>query len=365
MRGLFLCAVLLAGCHRAPPRVLHIQVAVGPELRSAGDWRGRVASRVRAAAAMLQPAGVQLELATVSEWEPDPKAPSELNRRVLAGYHSSGDWIDLGLYGATQANGEPGLAAPFDSRALVFETPGAAENQQAANMAHVIAHLLGAWHTRTGGSVMSLPPGSALDDTTARCLRLTEAVDLLQGPASLDQAAVKGLQDLWAASGQAAAGHPLYRAYTSRGMEEIARGQKSQAEADFAQAEQYASGLAAAHVQLGNAELANHEVLEGADEMRKALKLDPGSNDAMSGLAAALISTGHADEGIAILGKAVKTNPGDARAHANYGIILLGVPGRMDEGIAELGEAVRIDPGNESLKRSLEIARAHAQPPHK
>ena len=103
-------------------------------------------------------------------------------------------------------------------------------------------------------------------------------------------------------------------------------------------------------MELGNAELANHEYLEATAELRKALQMTPGSNAAMSGLAAALLATGHRDEGLETLAKSAKMNPGDARARANYGIVLLGIPNRMDEGIAELREAVRIDPGNDSLE---------------
>jgi Flp pilus assembly protein TadD len=76
----------------------------------------------------------------------------------------------------------------------------------------------------------------------------------------------------------------------------------------------------------------------------------------MSGLAFALIATGHREEGIETLVRSVKMNPGDSKAHANIGVVLAGTPGRMDEGIAELREAVRIDPGNASVQRSLDSA---------
>ena len=66
----------------------------------------------------------------------------------------------------------------------------------------------------------------------------------------------------------------------------------------------------------------------------------------MSSLAAALIATGHRDEGLQTLVKSVKMNPGDPRAHANMGVVLVSMPGRMDEGIAELREALRIEPGD-------------------
>jgi hypothetical protein len=337
---------------------LHIQVAAGPELRRQTGWRDLVAGRVSVVSRMFQPLGIQCALATVSEWEPDATLPLERNRRLLAGYHSSGDWIDLGIYGSGQNGGEPGLAVPFDPRALVFEVPGAGESQQAANMAHEIGHVLGAWHAHGGGSVMSLPPGSKLDDNTTSCLRLTRSVDLLQGASSLNDDTVARLQGLWAKAKEQPAGNPFYRFYSSRGVEEATQGLRVRAEEDFSKAEQFAPGLAKSHVDLGNAEMANHDYLEATEELRKALALDPGSNAVMSGLAAALIATGHRDEGIQTLVRSAKMNPGDSRAHANVGAVLVGIPGRVDEGIAELREALRIDPGNASAQRSLDHALA-------
>lgn len=357
-----LCALLLEGCHTSvPPRLLHIQVAAGPDIRQEAGWRDLVAGRVRVVSRIFEPLNIQCTLAGVSVWEPDTKLPLEVNRRALAGYHGGGDWIDVGIYGPGPAGNEPGLAVPFDSRVLVFEQPGASENQRAAALAHEIGHLLGAWHTHGADSVMDLPPGEKLDHATSTVLSLTRLLDLRQGPSSLTADAVARLQKLWTAAQGQPADNPFYRFYSSRGMEEIIEGSRVPAEEDFTKAEQFAPGLARSHLDLGNAELANRDYIEAVEELRRALALDVGSSDAMSGLAAALIATGHSDEGLQLLVKTVKMNPGDSKAHANMGGALLRLPGRVDEGIAELREAVRMDPGNAVFERSLEQALAARQ----
>jgi len=361
MRRVVCCALLLAGCYRPPPRVLHVQVAVGPELRRQTGWRNLVSARLRALSAIFEPLALRFEVANISEWEPDPKQSLEANRRILAGFHASGDWIELGFYGSRQADGEPGLAVAYDPRVLVFDDPGAGETQQAAGLAHEIAHLLGAWHAHSSGSLMSLPPGTELDRGTMSCLRLTRSVNLSRGPSGLDAATLQRLQELWTASKAEASTNPFYRFYTSRGLEAVARGLPSQAEEDFTKAEHFAPGLAIAHVDLGNVELAAHEFLAAADEMRKALALDPKSSGAMNGLAAVLVVTGHRGEAIEWLAKSVQLTPGDPRVHANMGVVLANTPGRIDDAIAELREALRLDPGNAAMRHSLDLALAARQ----
>jgi tetratricopeptide (TPR) repeat protein len=277
---------------------------------------------------------------------------------MLAGYHGSGNWIDVGIYGSGPAGGEPGLAVPFDSRVLVFEVPGSIETRQAANLAHEIGHVLGAWNTPAADSVMSLPPGAKLDAATASCLRLTRTVDLLEGASSLDDESVKRFEELWAAAKDQPANNPFYRFYSSRGAEELNRGLRYPAEEDFTKALAFAPGLLKAHVDLGSAELASRDFIEATEELRRALALDPGSNAAMSALGAALVASGHRDEGLEALVKSVKLNPGDSRAHANVGTVLVGMPGRLDDGIAELKEALRIDPTSAVIQRTLDLALA-------
>jgi tetratricopeptide (TPR) repeat protein len=341
--------------------VLHIQVAAGPEIRQEAGWRDLIAGRVHAVSHLFGPLNIQCTLAGVSAWEPDRKLPLEVNRRALAGYHGGGDWIDAGIYGPGPAGGEPGLAVPFDSRVLIFEQPGASENQRAAALAHEIGHILGAWHAHAADSVMDLPPGGKLDDATASVLSLTRSVNFLQGPSSLTAEAVARLQKNWTAAQEQPADNPFYRFYSSRGMEELVEGLRVPAEGDFTKAGQFAPALAQAHLDLGKAELANRDYIEAVEELRRALTLDYGSGEAMGGLGAALIATGHSDEGLQLLVKSVKMNPGDSKAHATMGGALLRLPGRMDEGIAEIREAARIDPGNTVFERSLEQALAARQ----
>ena len=359
MRWVLVSALVLTGCHKSAPvapRVLHLQIAAGPDLRRQPDWRGRIESRVRAASELFLPLNLELEAATVSEWEPDPNLAPERNRWRLAGFHSSGDWIELGFYGSAQPGSEPGLAVPFDSRALVFEIAGAPEAQQAAAIAHEVGHVLGAWHAPEGGSVMSLPPGKKLDPRAAAVIHAGRGVDLRQGASSLDANAVKQIQQVWTDAKIEPTTNPLYRFYTALGAEQFARGNRAGARQSFRSAVEFGPDVAKAHTDLGNAQLGTRDYLDAADEFRKAAKLDPHSTAAQTGLAAALIGAGQRSEGMQALASTVRLNPGDPSAHANLGVVLVSTPGRLDDGIAELREALRINPNLDSAKRSLDAA---------
>ena len=358
MRWALVCFLVLTGCHKAtvPLRVLQLQVAVGPDLRRQPDWRDSVANRIRAASEILRPLNVRLEMSTASEWEPDPNQPTERNRWRLAGYRSSGDFVELGFYGSVQQGSEPGLAVPFDPRVIVSEIAGAPEQRQAEALAHEIGHIMGAWHAQEGGSVMSLPPGETFDPTAAAVIRAAHAIDFRLGAPSLDPEAVKQIQKVMTDSKSEPANNPLYRFYDGIGGEQFLRGDRVDAQENFENAVKYGPDVAKAHADLANSQLATREYLEAVDEFHKALKLDPHSAAAQSGLAAALIGSGRREEGMKELVNTVQMNPADPSAHANLGVVLVSTPGRLDDGIAELREALRINPNLASAKRSLDSA---------
>ncbi len=359
MRWLLVCALLFcAGCKKPapPPRLLHVQVAAGPDLRKNPDWRDRIAARVRAASEMLRPANLSLELAGASEWEPDSNLPPEMNRWRLAGYHSSGDWLAVGFSGSVQSGSEPGLATAFDPRVLVFEITGAPEELQAAALAHEIGHVFGAWHARQGGTLMSLPSGGKLDAAALACFRIARAVDFRQGIASLSPDAIEELQKLWKSSGAEPATNPVYRFYSSLGEEQIRRRNVIEGRENLTKAVKYAPEIAKTHLDLGNVDIATRDYMDAVDEFRAAAKIDPHSAPALSGLAAAQIGLGRRNEALDTLTRSLQMNPGDAGAHTNLGVVLVGTPGRLDDGIAELREALRLNPNAEAAKHSLDLA---------
>jgi tetratricopeptide (TPR) repeat protein len=356
MRRLLVCALLLCGCHQVPPRLIHIQVAVGPGLRQQAKWREIVTSRIGAASEMFRPLNLRFEMAGISEWEPDPKLPPESTRWSLAGFHSSGDWIDLGFYGSAQQASEPGLAVPFDPRVLVYDISGGTEERQTAALAHELGHVFGAWHDQEGGSVMSLPPGEKLDDATLSLVNATRTIDFRQGALSLSDDAVARIQKVWSKSKGDPSGNPLFRFYSSLGTEAYRRGLRVDAEENFNKAVKFGPEVVRAHIDLGNSRLTNREYSAAADEFRKVLKVEPHSAPALSGLAAAQVGAGHRDEAMQTLAQSVRLNPADPSAHANMGVVLVSTPGRLDDGIAELREALRMDPNSQSIKRSLDAA---------
>jgi hypothetical protein len=358
-RLLLFCALLLfCGCHRtAPPRVLQLRVAVGPEIRRHPDWRNLVTRRVRAAAQIFAPAGLEFELTAVTEWDPPANIQPELRRWLLSGTRT-GDQMDVGLCGVTAAGGEPGIAVPYDPRVLVFDVNGASETRQAVYLAHELGHALGAWHVRNDESIMNLPPGSRLDRGTAACIRLMRSHDWRTGAEGLDSVTTNSVQKLWTDAKADPPSNPLYRSYTSEGTESLAGGDRRGAEEYLLQAVRFAPQVASAHTALGNTELQNREYLGALDEFRKAVKLDPSSPGALTGLAAALLANGRRAEAIDVLASAAKANPRDSRAIGNLGTVLAGTPGRLDDGIAALRRALNIDPTNQPVKTALDAALA-------
>jgi len=348
---------MLCGCHKPlPPRIVHIQVAAAPDFRQQANWRDLVAGRVRAASELFRPLDIQLELGGVSEWEPNPSMAPEAIRWTLAGFHSSGDWINLGFFGSAQQANEPGLAVPFDPRVLVFHIAGAPEARQAAALAHELGHVFGAWNSNEGGFVMSLPPGEKMDAAATSLLKVTRTVDFRQGPAGFSKDLVDRIQKVWADSKAGPATNPLYRSYSGGGIEALRLGSRRTAEEELAKAAKFGPDVAKAHIDLADAELANREYSDAADEFRKAIKMDAHSGAALSGLAAALVGAGHREEAVQPLVQNVRMNPSDAGSHANLGVVLVTTPGHLDEGIAELREALRINPKLDPVKRSLDAA---------
>jgi len=356
-RLLLFCALLLfCGCHRTPPpRVLQLRVAVGPEIRRHPDWRDLVTRRVRAAAQIFEPAGLDFELISLTEWDPPANTQPELRRWLLSGART-GDQMDVGLCGVTSAGSEPGIAVPYDPRVLVFDVDGASEARQAVYLAHELGHALGAWHVRDNESIMNLPPGSRLDRGTVACVRLVRSHDWRTGAEGLDAATANSVQKLWTDAKADPPSNPLYRSYTSEATESLSRGDRRGAEEYLLQAARFAPQVANAHTALGDTELQNREYLDALDEFRKALKLDPSSSGALNGLAAAFLATGRRAEAIDVLAGVAKANPRDPRAMGNLGTVLSGTPGHLDDGIAALRQALKIDPANQPVKTALDAA---------
>jgi tetratricopeptide (TPR) repeat protein len=203
---------------------------------------------------------------------------------------------------------------------------------------------------------MSLPPGEKMDPTARSLLKVTREVDLSQGASAFSKDLTDRIQKAWMDAKADPATNPLYRFHSSMGTELFRRGSRVGAEENFIRAIKFGPDVAKAHIDLGGTQLANHEYADATDEFRKAVKLDGHSKAALSGLAAALVGSGHRDEAIQMLAQNVRLNPSDATAHSNMGVVLVGTPGRLDEGIAELREALRIDPNREPVKHALDAA---------
>jgi tetratricopeptide (TPR) repeat protein len=104
-----------------------------------------------------------------------------------------------------------------------------------------------------------------------------------------------------------------------------------------------------AHINFGNALLAQGRVNEAVEHFRTALELQPGSVDAHSNLGAALQQLGRNDEAMEHLRKALELRPGAVQAHNNLGNVLLQM-GRIPEALAQFQTAVELAPNLEGTR---------------
>lgn len=104
---------------------------------------------------------------------------------------------------------------------------------------------------------------------------------------------------------------------------------------------------------LGEAALRQQKWTEASTEMKKCLDLNPNFDQAMTGLARALIKTGSAAEGKKWLDKALQQNPQNYRAW--YEMAMADAPSDKAAAIADLEKAVAIQPNFAFVRRELGI----------
>src|SRR5438270_12287693 len=104
---------------------------------------------------------------------------------------------------------------------------------------------------------------------------------------------------------------------------------------------------------LGETALAQQQWEEAATELRKCLNLNPHFDQAMLGLARALIFLGKIDEGREWSNKAIDYNPENYRAWYQLGFI----DARTDkkQAIADYEKAVSIQPSFAPIRRNLAL----------
>ena len=301
---------------------------------------------------------IRLELTGVSEWTPEPGATSEEKRRGLAGGQSDGNWVLLGLTTPEAGAAEPGLVVPFDTRVLVFDLPDKNETENAANLAHELGHLFGAWHSPDEKSIMHLPPGPHFDRSALECIRLTRSMDTRRGIGGLAPGTVDGLARLWSASGADPETNPIFQFYASSGYELMSLGYLRAALEPLTRATGMSPGDSRTRYALAAAYMALRDHHSAADELRKVAELTPPSAPALNLLATALAKSGPAEDAVATLRKTTGSGPEDGPLHANMGIALARISGHLDEGIEELRQAVRINPNDGGAKMALDAALA-------
>jgi tetratricopeptide (TPR) repeat protein len=119
---------------------------------------------------------------------------------------------------------------------------------------------------------------------------------------------------------------------------------------------------AAAHYNLGTAQLLQGRHEAARVEFESALKLDGSYANAYRGLAMTLQAEGKLDEAASMYREAIRRAPGDILARHNLGMVLQ-VAGKFDEGVAAYRDALAIDADNVDVLADLAWALATAPDP--
>ncbi|HZZ57551.1 MAG TPA: tetratricopeptide repeat protein [Opitutaceae bacterium] len=137
-----------------------------------------------------------------------------------------------------------------------------------------------------------------------------------------------------------------FTAQNNLGLELLAAGRRSEAQAAFEVARRQQPGYAEPWVNLGHiAALSGNRPAAIAD-YREAIRLRPDYAEAHNDLGAALLEQpGFHAEAVAEFARALQFKPGLADAQNNWGNALAAEPGRDSEAIAHYREALRLRPG--------------------
>ena len=358
-RLLLLVAIALCSCHHVTQqsRVVRLLVAADPVFRARPNWRDLIASRVRAVSEIYSPFGIGLEVADVSEWNPNPKLSLEQKRRGLSGFNSDGNAIFLGIAAPPPGDSlEPGLAVAFDARLLVFDFPSKTEEQNQALLTHELAHVFAAWHSPESSSVLHLPPGSSFDSNARESIQLTRAMDFRTGMAGLSRETLDRVEKLWSASKSDPGLNPLLDADMHTALELLNMGHAEEGIEALARALELSPGNVNAHYMLASAELSLRHYAAAAGEFHKVVELSPRNVSAWNSLGGALMQNGQSAEAIPAFRKALEMDASNQTIRANVAAALVRTPGHLEEGISELREVLRGSPNEENLKIALTAA---------
>jgi tetratricopeptide (TPR) repeat protein len=112
---------------------------------------------------------------------------------------------------------------------------------------------------------------------------------------------------------------------------------------------------AGVHNNLGVVLHDNGQLVEAIDHYEKALRINPGFARAHSNLAISLRASGRLDAAIGHLEQAHRLGPGYALAHYNFANAL-SAKGRLDEAIGHYEQALRLDPRDARIHYNLGVA---------
>ena len=352
-----LSALVLMACsyHAATPRRVRILAVADPAFRTRAHWRDVISSRMHSASQLFDSEfRIRLELTGVSEWNPDPHAAAEPKRRQLGAYKPDSNVLYVGFTAPDGGGPEPGIALAFDRRVLVYDYPAMSEEQNEMNLAHELAHVFGAWHSRDASSILHLPPGKSFDSAASQTVWLTRLMKLGEGPSGLDPGAEKELAKLYANSGGSPEANPLFQSYLFIGHELWNTGYQELAREPLTRAAELSPGDINVHYMLGRTHLFLKSYPEAEGEFRKVVRADPKHSVAWNSLGGTLLNLNENEQAVEAFRKARELDPGNPSVRANLGRAIARLPGKGDQGVAEIQAALRAAPGDAYVQQTLE-----------
>ncbi|MGH9330770.1 MAG: tetratricopeptide repeat protein [Vicinamibacterales bacterium] len=156
-----------------------------------------------------------------------------------------------------------------------------------------------------------------------------------------------------------AAGRSSGAIHRGLGFAYLRAGQLDDAIRHLREAERLGGGdpeeAALVHYNLGNAEAARGNRSEAIAQFERAIELQPGFAEAYNNLGVMRQSEGRLDEATRLYGRALAIKPAYAEAHNNLGVMLQ-AQGKLDEAIAHFREAVRLSPSYALARENLAAA---------
>jgi len=346
--------------------VLRVRAAVTPSFQLRQDWRKLLEARFAAVSSLYSTVGgPRFEIADVREWACMPAVEGlDSCRKRLRDLLTPGNY-DVIIGFVSQDNpARRASMVPFSRTAVIVDSATDSEEQNRRILAHELAHLFGAAHLPPAdppGLLSEKPANDRIDPRTAGLLHDVRGFDFRGGLERLDPAEETKLVRALAKANEGMSGKPEARARRVLGGGLLSDGHLTAAIHQYKLAVDADPQDLAGRMELASAYSADHQAEPAAEQVRYVLKAKPDFPGAVPNFAALLVQSGHAEEAIDVLDRALATDPKNVLLLLLKGTTLAGQIGRIDEAISLLQNVVEIAPNSNDAVRNLARVQAMKQ----